>query len=167
MNQELKSNPALLRRAMLLVLGVVLAGGALSPWARAGGHTGPSDPARSGTVLNPANYTGPATCWMAADCRVWLKSRCDPELAGHDPAAFASIVDVRQLAGSQRSIAIKGVAGTWMNGIRGAYYEFWSRDCVAVGSVLIDEERVAITIPANADWMTVPGQTGPYFWELR
>lgn len=154
--------------ALTASVAVLLAAGALGTVAHAGSRTGSTEPVRSGTVVNPANHTGPVHCASAPDCRVWLESDCDARLTGRDPAAFASIVDVRELAGSRRHITFGGVGGTWMNAIRGAYYEFWSRDCVRVGSVLVDDDGpTVLAVPPSAVWMTVPGQSGPYRWELR
>jgi len=162
--------------AMLIT--AVLAAGAMAPSARAA-HRPPDEgvePVRSGTVLNPANYTGPSSCGMAPDCRAWLASGCDARLAGANPAGTASIVDVRALAGSQRRVEAAGARGRWMSG---AHYEFWSSDCRRVGYLLVDhgirecwpsstsQWRCDVTIPRTASWMTVPGQTGPYHWELR
>ncbi len=133
-----------------------------APAARAGWGAWRNGAVRSGTVVNPANYTGPSNCSVAPDCVAWLASGCDPLLAGRDPAAFTSIVDVRNLAGSERSIRAMGAFGTWL---AGAYYEFWSSACRRVGYVLVDG-GARLTIPSDAAWMTVPGQTGPYRWAM-
>ncbi len=146
-----------------LLVTAAVASGTLAPSARADGRTTTrTEPVRSGTVLNPANYTGPSNCGLAPDCRVWLESRCDARLAGVDPAAFASIVDVRALAGSRRRIEAEGAFGRWLSG---AKYEFWSRDCRRVGYVLVNS-AAHVTVPRAAAWMTVPGSTGPYQWAL-
>lgn len=163
----------------ILLITTLLAVGTMAPSARATSRPETrTEPIRSGTVLNPANYTGPSNCGAAPDCRTWLESRCNARLAGVDPAAFASIVDVRALAGSRRRIEAEGAFGAWMSG---AKYEFWSRDCRRVGYVLVDrapygstecrhstwsEWRCDVTIPRAAAWMTVPGSTGPYQWAL-
>ena len=160
----------------VLLVTVVLAAGVVAPPARAGGRTETgTEPVRSGRVLNPANYTGPSTCAVAPECQVWLQSSCDARLAGRDPAASASIVDVRDLAGSRRRIEAEGAFGRWLSG---ANYEFWSRDCRRVGRVLVasgspgcwrstsSQWRCDVTVPRAATWMTVPGSTGPYHWEL-
>lgn len=163
----------------ILLVTAAMAAGTLAPSARADGRaTTRTEPVRSGTVLNPANYTGPSSCGAAPDCVAWLGSRCDARLAGVDPAAFASIVDVRALAGSRRHIEAEGAFGRWMSG---ATYEFWSQDCRRVGYVLVDvaphdgpecrrstssQWRCDVTVPRTAAWMTVPGSTGPYQWAL-
>lgn len=164
------------RAVTVVLVTVVLAAWVVAPSARAGSGAGTrTEPVRSGTVLNPANYTGASNCGAAPDCRVWLESRCDARLAGLDPAAFASIVDVRDLAGSRRRIDAGGAFGRWMSG---THYEFWSRDCRRVGYVLVDfgsracrsstwsRWRCVVTVPSTAAWMTVPGQTGPYQWAM-
>jgi hypothetical protein len=139
---------------LILFVGLVLQATQIEAQAHA--------PVRSGTVLNPGNVTGPANCSIHADCAAWLEARCDPRLAGVDPAAFTSIVDVRALAGSDRHIHASGAFGRWLSG---SVYEFWSARCTRVGSVSV-EGGAAVTIPEDAVWMTAPGQTGPYHWEL-
>ncbi len=161
----------------VLATTVVVAAGTLAPSAGADGRTTTrTAPVRSGTVLNPAGYTGTSSCGVAPDCRAWLANRCDARLAGVDPAVTASIVDVRAIAGSRRRVVAAGTFGRWLSD---AYYEFWSRDCRHVGYVLVghgsracwpsstSQWRCDVTVPRAAAWMTVPGQTGPYRWELR
>jgi hypothetical protein len=119
-------------------------------------------PVRSGTILNPGNLTGPTTCTVHADCRAWLESGCDHRLAGVEPAALTSIVDVHAIAGTRRRIHASGAFGRWLSS---STYEFWSDGCTRVGWVFVDGGAV-VTIPDDAMWMTAPGQTGPYHWEL-
>ncbi len=118
-------------------------------------------PVRSGSVLNPANFTGQVRCHDHPDCTTWLASRCDQRLAGAEPAAFTSIVNVRSLAGSTRRIRTEG--GRWLS--FGTLYEFWSADCFRVGSVPVNG-GATVTIPRDAAWMTAPGSSGPYHWEM-
>jgi predicted nucleic-acid-binding Zn-ribbon protein len=131
--------------------------------APAAGAGSPGRPVRSGTVLNPAGYTGPGTCDAAPDCVVWLRSHCDVRLTGQDPAVFASIVNIRSLRGTRRTITATGSLGNFLTD---TYYEFWSSSCQRVGYVEV-YSRTVVTIPSRAEWMTVPGQVGPYHWEMR
>lgn len=140
---------------VVAVAATVLTGGP----AQAAGHP----VQRSGTVLNPAGYTGPGTCTAAADCLLFLASGCDARFAGQEPAAFASIVDVRSLRGTKRTVTASGSLGAHLIS---TYYEFWAKDCSRVGYVLVGS-RTVLTIPRDAQWMTVPGQIGPYHWAMR
>lgn len=95
-------------------------------------------------------------CEMAADCRTWLASECDPALTGRDPAVSASIEDVSGLAGPGWMLEHADGAAAW------AEVQFWRSDCTEIPWARWGSGRCArcsLRIPAAARWMTVTGYT--------
>jgi hypothetical protein len=109
-------------------------------------------------------------CQIAPDCLAWLESGCDPALAGREPAATASIVDVADLADGETTRVIDlapfGGAGLRWGEV---LVQFWRPsgkhmypwfNCMEIqGSRFLagydwrrSDRRV---IPAGAKWMTV------------
>ena len=176
----------------MLVTMAVLAVPAVAP-AR-----GDEAPLRSGTILggaglevsdleagaeNPLDRSG---CEYAADCAAWLRSGCDPALAGVDPALTASIVDVAELAdgSTRRSLEMRAPSIPPWGLYPGAAIQFWRRDCTEIPDTdlhTIGEEAMSchghvgsgsgwceLRIPAGATWMTLSGYvtTANLSWTL-
>jgi hypothetical protein len=148
--------------------------------------TAQAGPIRSGSVAGGPIDTGPSTsCEVAADCRVWLESGCDAHLAGLDPAAQTSIVDVADLAGRRTSRLFVVRPGT-VSGVPAGYViggfviQFWSSGCNEVypeqpirdsyttyfPEYIRNESR--FRIPAGAAWMTAAADDNILIrWELH
>ena len=113
-------------------------------------------------------------CEYALDCRTWLHSGCNPALAGHDPVATASIVDVGDLADGRTRRTFQTVAPKippW--GLYpGAAIQLWRQNCTEIRKAkwhtLGSELRCdwnpypsirckGFRIPTGAKWMTVSG----------
>jgi hypothetical protein len=152
-----------LSRTLLSSVLAALLGGLLSVSAAADGSESSGEPVRSGTILNAANQTGPASCELWPDCQAWRVSHCDPNLAGINPAAFTSIVDVRSLRGSDRHITISGPTGGWLDD---SLVAFWSAGCTRISVTLVSVDA-DLRVPPKAAWMVVPSSTGPIRWTLR
>ena len=127
--------------------------------APAHGATLSHDPARSGTIVagvSGLHHGELIGCDMAPDCQTWLDSDCDPALTGRDPALFASIEDVSDLAAASRVWIFEHAPGAAAH----AEVQFWRNDCTEIkrarwGSG--DCGRCSLHIPASAKWMTVTG----------
>ena len=162
----------------------LLAAGALAMLAVPMASPGPAraaEPVRSGTILSgtgssPANFwvRGMDGCVGAPACAAWLQTGCEPALAGSDPALHASIVDVAELAGSERRFGIRGGVGiNWGRVI----VQFWTDGSENPMAALYCEELFAtpsrwscgygciVTIPAGAKFMTV--SSGPDNTDIR
>lgn len=142
------------------------------------------EPVRSGTIVSgtgatPVNFwvRGMEGCVGAPTCSAWLQSGCEPALAGADPALHASIVDVAELAGTERDLDIRGRVG-----INWGYVivQFWTDGSENPMAALFCQEVFAkplrwgcdygctVRIPADAKFMTVtssPDNTNIY-WTL-
>jgi hypothetical protein len=159
------------RRIVSMLVGIVLTAAAARPAEAA--------PVRSGTILGgwfPFAVVlapgGTPECSWNVDCLAWMASGCEPALAGRDPGVFASIVDVRDIAGSRkrRSLTIvpKGAEIMW----GGVGVEFWTRACTEID---LDPwippgftYTASFRIPKAAAWMTVSSVDDTTFsWELR
>jgi len=159
--------------ATMVVAAAVMIGGA-------GPAIGASDPpVRSGTIIDGVFTTGPAgRCTFQADCIAWRASGCSETFADVPVAAHTAVVDVRDRAGSERTLQIERGDGASLI-IGGVFVEYWSGfcvklepewrsfyDCVAptctaepvtTGVVRVGRERVTATlqIPPSAAWMTI------------
>ena len=125
-------------------------------------HAETSQPVRSGTILFGVPVTGPQSCSYSPDCVAWLASGCDARLTGLDPAVSTSIVDVGDIAGSQRHLVVEGLFHPWLSATN---FEFWSSGCQQVGRTYV-RGGMNLTIPRDARWMTAPSSVGPYHWQL-
>src|SRR5688500_20387211 len=98
-------------------------------------------PLRAGTIVSgtgesPANVwvRGMEGCVGAPACSAWLQSGCSPALAGQDPALHASIVDVADLADTDRVLRFQsGIGINWGSVI----IQFWTE--TALGDYFCDE----------------------------
>jgi hypothetical protein len=127
---------------------------------------GADGPVRSGTVVGSAVviFLGPVGCDYTPDCRAWRAAGCDPLLAGRDPAVMASIVDVRDLAGTWRSLAIEF---PYSSGWLGPIWEFWSADCVQMGQLEEVRSGRQFVVPEGAARLTIPSAgVGAYRWAI-
>jgi hypothetical protein len=121
------------------------------------GATADEDGVRSGTIV-VASLSGlgggyPRGCELTADCLAWLASRCDPALAGRDPALETSIEDVADLAPAGALFEHEPARAY-------ATVQFWQQDCTEIGSrTQIESGKALLIIPSSARWMTVTGYT--------
>ena len=154
------------RRLILIALTAALlaVGPSLSP-VRADGAL------RSGTIVSgtgqsPANFwvRGMDGCVGAPACSAWLQSACDPALSGQSPAVHAAIVDVEDLADTERVLRVQdGLGLNW----GGVMVQFWTGTnvgswdyCMEIGggrSSIREYARVgySLRVPADAKWMTI------------
>jgi hypothetical protein len=152
-------------------------------------------PVRSGTILGwgatwPAMFNGDAkdcqwSDWDAGgnpECLVWLKSGCNPALAGRQPAVTASIVEVADLADGTRLRAFRWRATShpgWGTG-GGVVVQLWRNDCTEIRRSkwhsmdrtdwpqLNNRRNTSFRIPRAAKWMTVTtNDTALLEWTLR
>lgn len=129
--------------------------------APAHGTAPTEEPARSGTivgVLSGLHHDFLLGCEMALDCRAWLDSDCDPDLAGRDPALFASIEDVAGLAALDSEWIFDHAPGAaaW------AEVQFWRSGCTEIKRARWGSGQCAdclLKMPRSAKWMTVTGYT--------
>ena len=118
------------------------------------------EPVLSGTIVSGVSglHHGVLVgCQMAADCRVWVESGCDPVLTGRDPALSASIEDVAGLARNSGWIFehAQGAAAY-------AAVQYWRNDCTEIKSAAWGTRQCRVCpvrLPAAAKWMTVTGYT--------
>jgi hypothetical protein len=121
------------------------------------GATAEENGVRSGTIV-VASLSGlgggyPRGCELTADCLAWLASRCDPALAGRDPALETSIEDVADLAPADALFEHEPARAY-------ATVQFWQQDCTEIGSrTQIESGKALLIIPSSARWMT-PGRRG-------
>ncbi len=167
------------RTAVLLVSIGLLAGS----WAAA--EAGPK-PLRTGTIQGGTGlemaggqpWENPllerSGCEYAVDCQAWLRSGCNPALAGVDPAVTASVVDVAGLADGRTPRTLRTTAptvppwGLWPGGV----VQLWRADCTqlhdAKWHTIGSDSRCAwdphpslrckaFRIPTSARWMTITG----------
>ena len=152
------------------------------------------EPVRSGTILGwgatwPAMFNGDAKdCqwseWDAGgnpECLVWLKSGCNPALAGREPAVTASIVDVADLADGTTPRAFQWRAISYPGwGIGdGVVVQLWRKDCTEIhsskwrstdwsGPSRANRASTSFAIPPAAKWLTVTtNDTVKLQWTLR
>jgi hypothetical protein len=121
-------------------------------------------PVRSGTIAGSAAvvWEGSQGCHQTPDCVAWLAARCNPLLAGYDPAVMTSIVDVRELAGTWRTLTVDFPWGGWL----ASFYEFWSADCVWLGRFQ-SKGNENFHVPDGAVWMTIPATgIGAFRWAI-
>ena len=125
------------------------------------------EPVRSGTIIggyNLATVNPSPRCSTTPDCEQWLDNRCDPELAGRDPALFTSNVDVRRLAGTKRRIEVFDVVPPYGGGL-GSSYEFWTARCTSAGALgEVPRSGKRLIVPRAAKWMTVTSSGLAYKW---
>jgi hypothetical protein len=169
---------------MALVVGLL---GSFS-WALAGAPAADAQaPVRSGAVAGGPIDSGPgARCEIAPDCAAWLASRCERHLAGLNPGAESSIVDVRDLAGrrtERRFVVFPGTSRGMSTGlvIGGFRIEFWDSSCNQInrydpplesgdvdpstGPYVRTQSR--FKIPAGTVWMTAVADDNVLVrWEL-
>jgi hypothetical protein len=158
-----------------------------------------AEPLRSGTITGwgytwPAMFSGEArNCqwdeWtfelglrgVNPECRVWLESGCDPDLAGREPAVTASIVDVGDLADGHTTRTFEWGAPPETD-YGGVVVQLWRADCTEIeGSEWRSVNRPGATcctawthhmkrafvIPRDATWMTVTTNDTAYVrWVL-
>jgi hypothetical protein len=111
-------------------------------------------------VLSGQNHLGPG-CALTPDCRVWLESKCDPALAGLDPALYTSIVNVQSLAGSTvlRKVTLHRDSTSVVPNYGGLTVQFWSSACRPTSSSLIQvvhgKPAPRFRVPRGTKWMTV------------
>lgn len=181
-------------RALRTWLAAILAVAAITTMAPSSAAR--PEPVRSGTITGwgatwVAMFNGDAKdCqwseWIAGanpECAAWLESRCNPALAGRNPAVTASIVDVRSIAdGTTRRVfeweAAASYPGFSIGG--GVVVQLWRKNCTEIRSskwrsVLWHgpgdwhtRMRTPMTIPTSAAWMTVTtNDTIKVDWTLR
>ena len=185
-------------RRLLVLVAVAALAVALPSAVRA------NEPLRSGTITGWA-YTGWEQTWPATfagegrncqwdeweyegvrganpECRIWLDSHCDPDLAGRDPAVTASIQDVSRLADGTTTRIFEWEAPREAER-GGVVVQLWKGDCTEIeGSEWrsvhrhesccswkwINEESHAFVLPRAATWMTVTtNDTVRVQWALR
>ena len=119
------------------------------------------EPVRSGTIVasvSGLHHDVLIGCEMALDCRAWLDSDCDPNLAGRDPALFASIENVADLAASNQAWIFEHAPGA----AEYAAIQFWRNDCTEIRKARWgtgDCQSCFLKMPRSAKWMTVTGYT--------
>ena len=131
------------------------------------------EPLRSGTIVGSYIETGQShNCEGLPDCLAWLTSECDPALAGKDPAWLTSIVDVAELAEDRqpRKFAFSSQYAT----AHQTFVQFWTDGCReirgarAASTAAGFEHQKTLSIPADAKWMTVSGDSGVrLLWTLK
>lgn len=164
-----------MRRANRIWLPIVLAIAATTALALPAAAR-PSGPVRSGTILGGTAATtqlwAPAMlldgCEATPECLAWVRSGCEPALAGRDVAVTSSIENVAGLRGTHRTFqfgqAHPGGGLAW----GGVEIQFWRRDCTEIRGrgwaswhSWYDESlswhSAELRIPAAARWMTVTG----------
>lgn len=148
-------------------------------------------PVRAGTITGwgytwPAMFSGAAwecqsngwTVGANPECVAWLKSGCNPALAGRNPAVTASIVDVTQLADGTSSRTFRWRAPQGFD-FGGVVVQLWRRDCKEItASKWVSAEwhylaprtnrkSTTFVIPPTAAWMTVTtNDTANIEWTL-
>ena len=165
--------------------------------ALAGAPVRSNEPVRSGTITGwgytwPAMFSGEArNCqWDEWDlegvrganpeCRVWLDSGCDPDLAGREPAVTASIVEISDLADGTTTRTFEWGTDQLVEGDDhgGVVVQMWTADC---REVLEGHWRsvnrswygkhfpgTTFRIPRDVTWMTVTtNDTVKVHWTLR
>lgn len=147
----------------------------------------------SGTIVDGIFTTGPAVgCELAPDCAAWRAAGCPGALAGVDPAWHASIVSVRERAGTARAFEVRRGRGESLL-LGGVVVQFWTRSCTPLGrpwssfwSCRLDPAcssqrryanglrlgsewvRTTLVIPSGAAWMTVSANDNLNIrWSLR
>ena len=143
-----------------------------------------NEPLRSGTITGwgytwPAMFSGEArNCqwdeWALAgvrganpECRIWLDSGCDPELAGREPAVTASIEDISDLADGATIRTFEWDAPPEADH-GGVVVQLWNADCTEIGGTewrsvnrrgsccsWTQERTTTFVVPRRATWMTV------------
>lgn len=152
------------------------------------------EPARSGTIAGwgatwVAMSNGEAkdcewTDWNGPgnpECLVWLRSGCNPALAGRNPAVTASIEDIAELADgtTPRDFDWRATSypGWGMGG--GVVVQLWREDCTEItdskwhsadwhGPGQVTSRRsTTFAVPRDAAWMTVTtNDTANLSWRL-
>ena len=151
--------------SLIAVLIALVGTSALSGPVRADG------PVRSGTILSgtgpsPANLwvRGMEGCVGAPTCAAWLQTGCDGALAGADPALHASIVDVAEVADTERRLDIQGGVGInwgrvivqfWTDGSENPMAVLWCKELFANESLWDCAHGCTVRIPPGAKFMTV------------
>lgn len=165
-------------------------------WFTAGHATAAAPkPARSGTITGwgvtwVAMFNGQAkdcqwSDWDAGgnpECLTWLQSRCDPALAGREPAVTASIEDVTTIAdGTTPRVftwrAARSPADVLSGGV---VVQMWTKDCKEIRSAKwhsavwqpnggwTNRASTTLRIPSAARWMTVTtNDSANLQWALR
>lgn len=126
--------------------------------------------------------------WIAGgnpECSAWLKSGCNPALAGHNPAVTASIVDITNLADgtTPRVFHWRGTSYPQWEGGGGVVIQLWRKDCTEIGAsrwrssysyyrdyhlAWTTRTSTTFSIPSSARWMTVITNDSPTLrWTLR
>lgn len=151
------------------------------------------EPARSGTIAGwgatwVAMSNGAAkdcewTDWNGPgnpECLAWLRSGCDPALAGRNPAVTASIENVAELAdGTPREFDWRAFSYPgWSTG-GGVMIQLWREDCTEIRSSKwlsvewhgpgrwTNRTNTTFPIPSDAEWMTVTtNDTANLRWRL-
>ena len=154
----------------------------------------PPQPVRSGTITGwgstwPAMFSGEAwdcqsngwTVGANPECFLWLKSGCNPALAGRNPAVTASIVDINKLAdGTTPRVFEWRAISSPAFGIGGVVVQLWRKNCTEIPSSTwraLDRHgpgswtvrpSTTFAIPSSAVWMTVTtNDTAKLKWTLR
>jgi hypothetical protein len=163
-------------RVMLVSLGLLAGSAAI--WVAPPSAAG-AKPLRAGTIEGGIGviFAGeqPAGersgCKYAAECLAWVRSGCNPALAGHDPVLTASIVEIGDLAdGRTRRTFSTSVPPIPL--YPGAVIQFWRGNCTeipaakrhTIGSTSTcawapypNLRCPGLVIPRGATWMTVSG----------
>ena len=125
-----------------------------------------------------SDWNGPGN----PECLAWLRSGCDPALAGRNPAVTASIENVADLADGTtprkfdwRAFSYPG----WSTG-GGVMIQLWRKDCTEIRSSKwlsvewneanewTNRPTTTFRIPREAEWMTVTtNDTANLEWELN
>ena len=171
------------RSVQVFLVAAVLAALATPVWSP--GAVRAEEPVRSGMIVSgtgssPANFwvRGMEGCVGAPTCSAWLQSGCEPALAGPDPALHASIVDVAELAGTERDFDVRGGLGInwgqvivqfWTDGSENPMAALYCEELFAAESRWDCAHGCMVRIPAGAKFMTVssgPDNTNIH-WTLR
>lgn len=109
---------------------------------------------RSGRIVGSGDVGGNLPCSMTPECAAWLQSGCDPALAGRNPAALTSIVDVSRLANGKTRHVLQYRHTLLWSGVR---IELWRGNCGKAGECLRPELSDP---PTYANWHGLEGLLG-------
>ena len=128
---------------------------------------------RSGSILSGTGWfldVQMGGCQVSPECAAWLETDCNDALAGWDPGATASIVDVDELAdGHTKRVFQYGSGDPLGPAYGGVQLQFWNSNCVEVSDMRWrstdcdgdasgrDCKSKRFRIPTSVRWMTVTG----------
>lgn len=128
-------------------------------------------PVRQGSIVGSPQF---ADCEFSPNCKVFIASGCNAALASADNGVASSIVNIQDIAGSQRSfrLLLGSPTGVVWSVASGVAIQFWSGTCARVTpSPLIPlikpGQTLTVIIPSGARWMVVTAGSGFNFtWTL-